>query len=547
LGSSLSLLQISKVNRSLDSINRISLPLNRLFAQMQVDAEVFRREAIRGIGSIHWNDAHWVARPIPTWIVEVLDAEVERASGLIQQLPEGQTKWAPWIREIDTEFDQIREKGSAVFAALERRDLAEASKLFPLWNASLEDWMKKLQWGIQLHEQGLRDRFTESQASVSQLRTGLEMILFVVIALSLLMLWLGERALRPLDELTRLVRSITERGLQRGDKESLPEIAMNRNDEVSALAREFHRMATQLLEWEKVVDGQKRSLADQNQLLKDKVDLQEKLKEIEHLAAVGRLSAQVAHEVRNPLHAIGLEAELALETATAVGNSSLKSALQAILASVDRLEKITENYLRLSRMGTGERLPGDLSEILEHALATYATSIEKARVRIDWKMESGEDGDRALPIRADTRNLEQAVGNLLQNALQTGANRIEFRLGSRLVDGKPRGYLQIEDNGPGVPEAARAKLFTPFSTTKAQGTGLGLSFVKKVAEEHGGEAKLVEATRLGGAAFEFSIPLSIEGERDVSESAVASAAMVDLQPPPFLSASALGNDRGVTG
>jgi signal transduction histidine kinase len=400
--------------------------------------------------------------------------------------------------------------------------------------------MKKLQWGIQLHEQALRDRFTESQASVSQLRTGLEMILFVVVALSLLMLWLGERALRPLDELTRLVRSITERGLKRGDKENLPEIAMSRDDEVSALAREFHRMATQLLEWEKVVDGQKRSLADQNQLLKDKVELQEKLKEIEHLAAVGRLSAQVAHEVRNPLHAIGLEAELALETATAVGNSSLKSALQAILASVDRLEKITENYLRLSRMGTGERRPADLAEILEQALATYATAIEKARVRIDWKMESGADGDRGLPIRADLTNLEQAIGNLLQNALQTGAKRIEFRLGTREFDGKMRAFLRIEDDGPGVPDVVRAKLFTPFSTTKAQGTGLGLSFVKKVSEEHGGDVRLVEALDLGGAAFEISLPLAVEGERDVSESAVASGDTVGLQPPPFLLLSERG-------
>ncbi len=531
LASSLSLLQISKVNRTLDSINRVSLPLNKLFAQMQVDAEVFHREALRGIGSVHWNDSHWMARPIPGWIVEVFDAEIDRAEKLIGELPESASagtgasalQWRQWIHAIDSEFEGLRAKGDAVYAALEqgKGDTTEASRLFPIWNAALDDWMKKLQGGVRLHEQFLRDRFTESQASVSQLRTGLEMILFVVIALSLLMLWLGERALRPLDELTRLVRSITERGLRRGDKESLPEIAMNRDDEVSALAREFHRMATQLLEWEKVVDGQKRSLADQNQLLKDKVELQEKLKEIEHLAAVGRLSAQVAHEVRNPLHAIGLEAELALETATAVGHTSLKSALQAILAAVDRLEKITENYLKLSRMGSGERRPADLAEILEHALATYATSIEKARVRIDWKSGS------ALPILADASILEQAVGNLLQNALQSGARRIEFHLGMR----EDRAYLRIEDDGPGVPASVREKLFTPFSTTKAQGTGLGLSFVKKVSEEHGGEVRLVDASSLGGAAFEILIPLAPAATVSVAQSSADPKTV--RSPPPF--------------
>lgn len=527
LASSLSLLQISKANRTLDLINRISLPLNKLFAQMQVDVEVFRREAMRGIGSVHWNDPHWAPRPLPKWIVEIVFAEIDRAEKLIRQLPESaygregnSMRWERWIQDLETDFEGIRANGEAIYVALGRGEngRTEASRLFPVWNSALEDWTKKLQSGIQLHEQSLRDRFTESQASVAQLRTGLEMILFVVIALSLLMLWLGERALRPLDELTRLVRSITERGLRRGDKESLPEIAMNRDDEVSALAREFHRMATQLLEWEKVVDGQKRSLADQNQLLKEKVELQEKLKEIEHLAAVGRLSAQVAHEVRNPLHAIGLEAELALgllaeqtaEASTAVVNPGLKSSLQAILAAVDRLEKITENYLRLSRMGSGERRPVDLAEVLENALATYATAIEKARVRIDWKAGG------SLPIVGDATNLEQALGNLLQNALQSGAGRIEFRLGSR----EDRAFVRIEDNGPGVPDSMREKLFTPFSTTKAQGTGLGLSFVKKVAEEHGGEVRLVDSEVLGGAAFEITLPLASEPA---------------LLPPPFRS------------
>lgn len=499
LASSLSLLQISKVNRTLDSINRVSLPLNKLFAQMQVDVEVFRREAARGIGSVHWNDPHWNAQSIPPWIAEVIDGELDRAEALVARLPEGSTDWKTWVRDLDADFGRLKNDGDAIAALLAKRDVAAASQKYPAWNALLEDWGKRLQWGVALHDQALREGFTDSQADVSQLRTGLEMILGVVVCLSLLMLWLGERALRPIDELTRLVRSITERGLRRGDKDALPELQIHRDDEVSALAREFHRMATQLLEWEKVVHGQKQVLADQNQLLKDKVELQEKLKEIEHLAAVGRLSAQVAHEVRNPLHSIGLEAELALETATAAGNPSLRSALQAILASVDRLEKITENYLRLSRMGTGEKKTAELSELLQNALATYANAIERAGVRVDWKRER----DLPASVRVDATNFEQALGNLLNNSLQAGCRRIEFRVG-HLESG--RVFIRVEDDGGGIPEAARAKLFTPFSTTKAQGTGLGLSFVKKVAEESGGEVRFLERTSLGGAGFEITLP-----------------------------------------
>ena len=518
LASSLSLLQISKVNRTLDSINRVSLPLNKLFGQMQVDVEVFRREAAKGISSVHWNDSHWMPQSIPTWITEVVDGELDRAQRLVARLPDGPVDSKTWISDLAADFERLKNDGNAIATLLVNRDLSSASERYPAWNALLEDFTKRLQSGIRLHDQQLRDRFTDSQSDVAQLRTGLEMILGVVVCLSLLMLWLGERALRPIDELTRLVRSITERGLQRGDKNALPELQLHRDDEVSALAREFHRMATQLLEWEKVVDGQKRvladqkqTLADQNQLLKEKVELQEKLKEIEHLAAVGRLSAQVAHEVRNPLHAIGLEAELALslaserplETATSVGNPGLKSALQAILSSVDRLEKITENYLKLSRMGTGERKPAELADLLQNTLATYATAIEKAGVRVDWKRE----GDRPVDVRVDATNFEQAIGNLLNNSLQAGCRRIEFRIG-HLESG--RGFLRIEDDGSGIPETARAKLFTPFSTTKAQGTGLGLSFVKKVAEESGGEVRFLERTRLGGAGFEIVLPSGAE-------------------------------------
>jgi len=183
LASSLSLLQISKVNRTLDSINRVSLPLNKLFSQMQIDVEVLRRESMKGIGSVHWNDSHWLPQPIPTWITEVIDGELARVRALVDQLPAGETDWKAWIRDLESDFNRLHADGDAISALLVARDFAKASQRYPAWNALFEDWGKRLQSGITRHDQSMRDRFTDSQADVAQLRTGLEMILGGVVCL----------------------------------------------------------------------------------------------------------------------------------------------------------------------------------------------------------------------------------------------------------------------------------------------------------------------------------------------------------------------------
>jgi len=230
--------------------------------------------------------------------------------------------------------------------------------------------------------------------------------------------------------------------------------------------------------------------------------LEERLRQAENLASVGRLSAQVAHEVRNPLHAIGLETEIAIEQAKGGDQSGLKQSLQSILASVDRLESITENYLKLSRMSSGSKTKADLSSILQNVLAAYASLCEKYKVQIDWKIETQEP----LMVLGDIPLLEQALGNLLQNSIQAmeglSAPHVLFKI-SQLESG--RASLMIQDDGPGISQDILARLFTPFMTTKAQGTGLGLSFVKKVIDDHGGEIQYLPTKQ--GACFQIVLPL----------------------------------------
>jgi signal transduction histidine kinase len=242
--------------------------------------------------------------------------------------------------------------------------------------------------------------------------------------------------------------------------------------------------------------------------LTGEVDLQERLRRAENLAAVGRMSAQVAHEVRNPLHSIGLEAEMAAELAARHGDRQLRQSLYSILTSVDRLQKITENYLKLSRLSDGQRTLTEVGEVLESVIATYAPVCEVQGVQVIWT----QDPNASLKVWADHDLLEQVLGNLFRNSLQslegkradaTFSPQISWYLGNQSP-----GYLliRIEDNGPGISEEVKGRLFTPFVTTRAQGTGLGLSFIKQVVEDHGGTIRNLDRPEGKGACFEVRLP-----------------------------------------
>ena len=200
---------------------------------------------------------------------------------------------------------------------------------------------------------------------------------------------------------------------------------------------------------------------------------------------------------------------MAAEMASRLGEVQLKQSLHSILASVDRLQKITENYLKLSRLSDGQKTVIDLGEILESVLATYAPVCEEQGVIVEWSREPHSQ----LKVWADHDLFEQVLGNLFRNSLQAleGAHfllpvrpTICWSLGNTEF-GQVR--LKIEDNGPGISAQVKERLFTPFVTTRAQGTGLGLSFIKKVLEDHGGSIQNLDRQVGQGACFELLIPL----------------------------------------
>lgn len=619
------LVQATGVSKRLAALDQLIVPLGRQVSQIKSDAALLNRELVaRGEAS---------ARPemIPIWLEEQIDADLRVLHGFVQNSPhwpgiEIQTRWMEWVDQITKGYADLRKQNRKlreVVALAETGGPAvgervEASKLAAALRQNVRGWVAELTWGIEESDKWLRTSFRSSDTKMDELKSWLQILIASVLGLSLLFLWVGERALRPLGELIVLAREISRRGLRKEDKSVLPTMPLTRDDEVSDLAREFHRMATALLERERTVESQKQRLEDQNDLLRqitalnsgiltslqsaiivtdlngvithanpkaqsvlgrrqdkilgqkffefdalkpvygrlptvpklsevvrpepyeisgrtfapramplsvdgatgtagmilildditDQLSMEQQLRRVEHLAAIGRMSAQVAHEVRNPLHSIGLEAEMATDLAVQSGSPQLRQSLQSILSSVDRLEAITENYLKLSKLSTGVLKALDLGEVLERVLAEYAPLCEAARVQVDWTRERGA----TLLIRGDEGLLEQALGNLLKNALQALENspapkHVAWRLGAS-DSGKV--WVRIEDNGPGIPAEIRERIFEPFVTSKAQGTGLGLAFVKQVVEEHGAEIRMVPSRwtipQGSGAAFEIVFP-----------------------------------------
>jgi two-component system NtrC family sensor kinase len=529
VGSGWTLVRVGGVNQVLETLSRSWFPLGRELTHLQNDVAGLRQELEQSLGYRHWADLAEAADSghagvssrrfeSPEWLFQSIDQSFEKVIRQVESL--GQTglenmkgEYLESLRDLRRQLREVDAETEALAQALDSQRWAEARRTYPEWNRAVVSWSKDVERSAAEWEKVSRQVFEGTQARIDALQAGLRLSLLSAVLLSLLLLWLAERALRPLGHLSHLAREITRRGLSREDKDLLSQFPVHRDDEVSLLARDFHSMASSLLERERVVTEQTRQLEEQNRQLREVHRLKERLREAESLAAIGRLSAQVAHDVRNPLHAIGLEAELAIEKAQALQDPQLKSSLQSILEAVERLSKITENYLKFSRPSQGSSKRFDLGEALDSVLATYASECEEQGIRVDWARLSPS---ARLEVLGDQDAIEQALGNLMRNSIQALESvdlpRISWTLG---LAESGRTWVSIQDNGPGIAPEMKGRLFAPFSTNKAQGTGLGLSWVKRVIEEQGGQVELLEvglneAEGRRGAGFTIILPRAPE-------------------------------------
>jgi signal transduction histidine kinase len=226
------------------------------------------------------------------------------------------------------------------------------------------------------------------------------------------------------------------------------------------------------------------------------------------MAAIGQLSAGLAHEVKNPLAGILGFAQLSKRKID--DPVALRSNLDVIERETRRCSEIIGSLMQFARQERPERQPTDVNAAVQHALSIVDHQLSLKKVRIVRELAP------ALPVVLGNANqLEQALINLMinaQQAMQPDGGQVTVRTtyeGDRVL-------VSVEDTGPGVPEEIRQRIFEPFFTTKkvGQGTGLGLSVTYGLIKDHGGDIR-VGSGSTGGALFTIVLPAQSDPGRQV--------------------------------
>jgi signal transduction histidine kinase len=211
----------------------------------------------------------------------------------------------------------------------------------------------------------------------------------------------------------------------------------------------------------------------------------------ERLAAIGRVAAGVAHEIRNPIAAMRLKAENAL----LADASRQTEALSMILGQIERLDRLLKRLLSLTDRDPPHRQSTSVRSLVGSCALEHAEQAFSKGIRINTDI-------RAETARIDAEQIRRAFDNLVLNAIEAAPAHSDILLGAH-IEGDTL-HLSVLDAGAGPSATIRDHLFEPFVTGRADGTGLGLSLVREIANAHGGIARLKSTA--SGTCFEISIP-----------------------------------------
>jgi len=223
--------------------------------------------------------------------------------------------------------------------------------------------------------------------------------------------------------------------------------------------------------------------------------------ENEKLAALGRLAAGIAHEVRNPLGVIRSSASMIQESFEPGQDSH--TACGFICDEIDRLDGLIHSLLNFARPLELTRKAVSIERVVERALAIAGPGLEERGVSL-----SRSEADPVPLVSADPDLAAQVVLDLVTNAAEAVPERGRIEVRTAREGSTVR--VDVADSGPGVTVEVAGRVFEPFFTPKARGTGLGLAMAARIAQAHGGELELLHGAGLGprgsGACFRFRLP-----------------------------------------
>ncbi len=309
-------------------------------------------------------------------------------------------------------------------------------------------------------------------APARRLGRRLVVVMGLALAAALVIATIGaRRVIQPLTELTRAIRGLST------SEAVAPSVPVRSDDEVGTLAVAFNEMAAELDE------------------------AQRHLVEAEKFAFVGELAAGVAHEIRTALGVLGSSAQMLQRSLPGEAGADAQELAGMIRAEVGRLSGVVNDLLTLDRGRPLELEPLRLDEFLRRAIGFVEPQAQEKGVTI-----VGPGGEGAIEVLGDRELLQQVAINLLVNAIQAqgGPGRVEVSI---LPPRDGLAGFEVRDDGPGIPESVRQRVFQPFVTGRETGIGLGLTFVQRVVHDHRGTVSL-ESGEGSGARARVRVPLA---------------------------------------
>lgn len=293
----------------------------------------------------------------------------------------------------------------------------------------------------------------------------------------ILAVFLATRYTKPIDEVVNAARQVAAGNLDQ-------ELNTKRKDEIGVLARSFNNMVGKL---------------------KEERELKEKLRKAEHLAGIGLVAQNIAHEIKNPLNFISLSIDHMKEQykpCDPADQEKFESLVVNMKNEIQRLSKFAESFLGYGKPIELNRQPANIGSIIEDVLELVSARAREKHIHLIKEYHASPE------LFIDPEFIKTCIYNLVINAFEAMPEGGVLTIRTEKANSKFT--LSVDDTGQGIPEEEMSRVFEPFFTTKSKGLGLGLPLTKRVIEQHGGKVAF-ERKDSKGSRVTIMLPMEKEG------------------------------------